>query len=114
MLHEMDYQKYISVRQDYVLLPEEAHTNTTRLRWWQPFVVQNSLMVASTDRAQWALDNILIGGSEINPSQLMDFFDDGKMKILGWLMALLVFICQTHGIETRTMTFLPAATLLAH
>ncbi|XP_051890268.1 reelin isoform X1 [Pristis pectinata] len=76
LLHEMDYQKYISVRQDYVLLPEDAHTNTTRLRWWQPFVVLNGLMVASSDRAQWALDNILIGGSEINPSQLMDSFDD--------------------------------------
>jgi reelin len=30
------------------------------------------------ERAQWALDNILIGGAEINPSQLVDTFDDGK------------------------------------
>uniref|UniRef100_A0A4W3JKV5 Reelin n=1 Tax=Callorhinchus milii TaxID=7868 RepID=A0A4W3JKV5_CALMI len=76
LLHEMDYQKYISVRQDYVLLPENAHSNTTRLRWWQPFLILNGQAVSSAERAQWALDNVLIGGSEINPSQLMDSFDD--------------------------------------
>ncbi|KAB0375952.1 hypothetical protein FD755_012595, partial [Muntiacus reevesi] len=76
LLHEMDYQKYISVRHDYILLPEEALTNTTRLRWWQPFVISNGLVVSGVERAQWALDNILIGGAEINPSQLVDTFDD--------------------------------------
>jgi len=78
LLHEMDYQKYISVRHDYILLPEDALTNTTRLRWWQPFVISNGLVVSGVERAQWALDNILIGGAEINPSQLVDTFDDGK------------------------------------
>lgn len=78
LLHEMDYQKYISVRHDYILLPEDALTNTTRLRWWQPFVISNRLVVSGVERAQWALDNILIGGAEINPSQLVDTFDDGK------------------------------------
>uniref|UniRef100_A0A8C3X6X5 Reelin n=1 Tax=Catagonus wagneri TaxID=51154 RepID=A0A8C3X6X5_9CETA len=76
LLHEMDYQKYISVRHDYILLPEDALTNTTRLRWWQPFVISNGLVVSGVERAQWALDNILIGGAEINPSQLVDTFDD--------------------------------------
>jgi len=80
LLHEMDYQKYISVRHDYILLPEEALTNTTRLRWWQPFVISNGLVVSGVERAQWALDNILIGGAEINPSQLVDTFDDGKKQ----------------------------------
>ncbi|ETE68854.1 Reelin, partial [Ophiophagus hannah] len=70
LLHEMDYQKYISIRHDYILLPEKALTNTTRLRWWQPFVINNGIVVSGFDRAQWALDNILIGGAEINPSQL--------------------------------------------
>lgn len=78
LLHEMDYQKYISVRHDYILLPEHALTNTTRLRWWQPFTISNGIVVSGPDRAQWALDNILIGGAEINPSQLVDTFDDGK------------------------------------
>ncbi|PKU41762.1 prestin isoform x1 [Limosa lapponica baueri] len=76
LLHEMDYQKYISVRHDYILLPEHALTNTTRLRWWQPFTISNGIVVSGPDRAQWALDNILIGGAEINPSQLVDTFDD--------------------------------------
>lgn len=80
LLHEMDYQKYISVRHDYILLPEDALTNTTRLRWWQPFVISNGLVVSGVERAQWALDNILIGGAEINPSQLVDTFDDGKKQ----------------------------------
>ncbi|KAE8616335.1 hypothetical protein XENTR_v10008776 [Xenopus tropicalis] len=76
LLHEMDYQKYMSVRYDYILLPENAQTNTTRLRWWQPFTVSNGLVVLGQERSQWALDNILIGGAEINPSQLVDTFDD--------------------------------------
>nr|XP_034983283.1 reelin isoform X2 [Zootoca vivipara] len=76
LLHEMDYQKYISIRHDYILLPEDALTNTTRLRWWQPFVINNGMVVSGMDRAQWALDNVLIGGAEINPSQLVDTFDD--------------------------------------
>lgn len=77
LLHEMDYQKYMAVRYDYILLPEDAQTNTTRLRWWQPFTISNGYVVPGPDRSQWALDNILIGGAEINPSQLVDTFDDG-------------------------------------
>ncbi|XP_077327999.1 reelin isoform X2 [Lithobates pipiens] len=84
LLHEMDYQKYMDVRYDYILLPEKAQTNTTRLRWWQPFTISNSFVVPSPDRAQWALDNILIGGAEINPSQLVDTFDDGTSHDEHW------------------------------
>ncbi|KAG8439950.1 hypothetical protein GDO86_005931 [Hymenochirus boettgeri] len=76
LLHEMDYQKYMFVRYDYILLPEQAQTNTTRLRWWQPFTISNGFVVLGQERSQWALDNILIGGAEINPSQLVDTFDD--------------------------------------
>lgn len=96
LLHEMDYQKYISVRHDYILLPEDALTNTTRLRWWQPFVISNRLVVSGVERAQWALDNILIGGAEINPSQLVDTFDDGKKQDIErsflWAVCLFVFL----------------------
>ncbi|KAK3548865.1 hypothetical protein QTP70_021277 [Hemibagrus guttatus] len=76
LLHEMDYLKYLSVRRDYIMLPEGALTNATRLRWWQPFKVSSGLVTPNPDRAQWALDNILIGGSEINPSVLLDNFDE--------------------------------------
>ncbi|XP_039625794.1 reelin isoform X1 [Polypterus senegalus] len=76
LLHEMDFQKYLMVRRDYIVLPEEAQTNNTRLRWWQPFILDSDVVESISDRAQWAIDNILIGGSEINPSQLVDNFDD--------------------------------------
>ncbi|XP_058607158.1 reelin isoform X3 [Onychostoma macrolepis] len=76
LLHEMDYLKYISVRRDYIVLPETALTNATRLRWWQPFSLLSGLVRSSAERAQWALDNILVGGSDINPSTLLDTFDD--------------------------------------
>uniref|UniRef100_A0A3Q2DRU9 Reelin n=1 Tax=Cyprinodon variegatus TaxID=28743 RepID=A0A3Q2DRU9_CYPVA len=76
LLHEMDYLKYVSVRRDYIVLPEGALTNATRLRWWQPFTISSGLATPSLERAQWAIDNILVGGSDINPSTLLDTFDD--------------------------------------
>lgn len=87
----MDYQKYISVRHDYILLPEGGSYQHLRLRWWQPFVISNGLVVSEW-RAQWALDNILIGGAEINPSQLVDTFDDGKEQTLSNLPCV-SFVC---------------------
>lgn len=90
----MDYQKYISVRHDYILLPEHALTNTTRLRWWQPFTISNGIVVSGPDRAQWALDNILIGGAEINPSQLVDTFDDGKKGCDSYSVGCCAFIWE--------------------
>lgn len=83
LLHEMDYLKYVSVRRDYIVLPEAALTNATRLRWWQPFTVSSGLASPSLERAQWAVDNILVGGSDINPSTLLDNFDDGQCVLLG-------------------------------
>uniref|UniRef100_A0A673MWP0 Reelin n=1 Tax=Sinocyclocheilus rhinocerous TaxID=307959 RepID=A0A673MWP0_9TELE len=80
LLHEMDYLKYVSVRRDYIVLPERALTNATRLRWWQPFSLLSGLVRSSAERAQWALDNILVGGSDINPSTLLDTFDDGESR----------------------------------
>ncbi|XP_064807239.1 reelin-like isoform X2 [Oncorhynchus masou masou] len=76
LLHEMDYLKYVSVRRDYIVLPEGALSNTTRLRWWQPFSISSGLASPGLERAQWAVDNILVGGSDINPSTLLDTFDD--------------------------------------
>ncbi|XP_061108680.1 reelin [Conger conger] len=76
LLHEMDYLKYVSVRRDYIVLPEGALSNATRLRWWQPFTMSSGLATPSPERAQWALDNVLVGGSDINPSTLLDTFDD--------------------------------------
>lgn len=106
LLHEMDYLKYVSVRRDYIVLPEGALTNATRLRWWQPFIVSSGLATPSMERAQWAIDNILVGGSDINPSTLLDTFDDGESVnvIKGWklqcgqlkvvLRRLLLLLCR--------------------
>lgn len=74
----MDYLKYVSVRRDYIVLPERSLTNATRLRWWQPFTISSGLATPSLERAQWAIDNILVGGSDINPPTLLDTFDDGE------------------------------------
>lgn len=63
------------------MLPETALTNATRLRWWQPFSLLSGLVRSSAERAQWALDNILVGGSDINPSTLLDTFDDGESRV---------------------------------
>ena len=79
LLHEMDYLKYISVRRDYIVLPQGSLTNATRLRWWQPFTISSGLASPTLERAQWAIDNILVGGSDINPSMLLDTFDDGRV-----------------------------------
>lgn len=84
LLHEMDYLKYASVRRDYIELPERALTNSTRLRWWQPFALSAGLVRSAAERAQWALDNIQVGGSDINPSMLLDTFDDGVSHEESW------------------------------
>lgn len=88
LLHEMDYLKYVSVRRDYIVLPEGALTNATRLRWWQPFTISSGLATPSLERAQWAIDNILVGGSDINPSTLLDTFDDGELVCVDVITAL--------------------------
>lgn len=88
LLHEMDYLKYVSVRRDYIVLPEGALTNATRLRWWQPFTISSGLATPSLERAQWALDNILVGGSDINPSTLLDTFDDGELVCVDLISVL--------------------------
>ncbi|CAJ0961008.1 unnamed protein product [Ranitomeya imitator] len=106
LLHEMDYQKYMAVRYDYILIPDHAQTNTTRLRWWQPFTISNGYVVPSPDRSQWALDNILIGGAEINPSQLVDTFDDvHAIRILLWKRHehVKVRLMMNIGVSTRML-----------
>ena len=59
------------------MLPEVALSNASRLLGWQPSTMSSGLAAPSLERAQWAIDNILVGGSDINPSTLLDTFDDG-------------------------------------
>lgn len=53
----------------YIPLPLKAKTNTTRFRWWQLPLAYATF---------WALDNVHIGGHEINPSEMADSIDHGQ------------------------------------
>ncbi|XP_022095907.1 reelin-like [Acanthaster planci] len=74
LLAELYYEHYTNPQRDYFTLPAAARTQATRLRWWQP--------VGDGQRAQWALDDIYIGGSEINPTHLRESFNLGLTETL--------------------------------
>lgn len=78
-LHVMDFTTYKRPRQEYVLLPQSARTKNTRLRWWQPL---NGKWAQTGP--QWAIDNVLIGGNEINPSHMQVSFDDSVQSDAPW------------------------------
>lgn len=40
MLHNLDYASYPQAKHDYIVIPLDAKTNSTRFRWWQPFVTE--------------------------------------------------------------------------
>ncbi|KAL8563520.1 hypothetical protein ACOMHN_064345 [Nucella lapillus] len=69
-LHVLDHAWYLPARTDYIPLPREARTHSTRLRWWQPPTPGRL-----DPRPQWAIDDVLIGGWEINPSYFQQTFD---------------------------------------
>ncbi|CAK8675621.1 unnamed protein product [Clavelina lepadiformis] len=72
MLHDLDYQSYRSPKQDYVNLPLHSRTNSTRIRWWQPFVTDpdTGLTLIGESRGGWAIDDVYIGGHEVNAPSL--------------------------------------------
>jgi len=55
-LHTLDYTSYKTPRPDYIRLPQEARTPSTKIRWWQPLPLDNTRSPPT-----WALDNIYIG-----------------------------------------------------
>jgi reelin len=59
-LHTLDYASYLKPRRDYIPLPQEARTRSTKIRWWQ-------LISEDTERPPpaWALDDVYIGKSYI-------------------------------------------------
>lgn len=68
-LHVLDHSRYTSPRTDYIPLPQDARTHSTGLRWWQPPAPDGR------PRPQWAIDDVLVGGYEINPSSFHQLFD---------------------------------------
>ena len=61
--------------QDYLPLPLPARTSSSRIRWWQPLPSDPSL-----GRPVWALDNVFVGGTEINPSEVQLSFNDSLQQ----------------------------------
>ncbi|XP_076339324.1 reelin-like [Tachypleus tridentatus] len=77
LLHELHYALYSHPLYDYLLLPPEARTTSTRFRWWQA-VDMSTLAEGSSNHflgPSWALDDVYIGGSQINPSVLQEDFE---------------------------------------
>ncbi|XP_077982491.1 reelin-like [Glandiceps talaboti] len=95
LIHELDFEHYLTPRHDYIPLPTQARTRTTKIRWWQPVD-----MVTYAYQAQWALDDVFIGGSEINPSSISERVDS-EIKEESWEFypnsILATGVCGGHG-----------------
>lgn len=59
-LHTLDYTGYRDPLPDYIRLPQEARTPSTRIRWWQPLPLD-----PFKPPPAWALDNVYIGNYSI-------------------------------------------------
>ena len=60
-------------------LPKDAKRNGVRIRWWQPHHSGQSL-------GDWAIDDIVVGGNAINPSEVKDDFNAGRRESV-WLQS---------------------------
>lgn len=59
-------------------LPKQAKKNGVRLRFWQPRNVSQSI------HSDWIIDDIVIGGKEVNPNEVNDDFGSSQQTI-NWL-----------------------------
>ena len=62
------YYGYRSVTTYRSALPSAARSSSTRFGWWQPF---NS----GDNQDEWAIDDVFIGGEDINPTSMYETFD---------------------------------------
>nr|XP_026690434.1 reelin [Ciona intestinalis] len=83
MLNELDYLSYNTSTYDYITLPLNARTNSTRLLWWQPYIIDHKtgLVMMGTDRAGWAIENVYIGGNEVNSPKLEYNFESNVLPV---------------------------------
>jgi len=58
-------------------LPKTARKNGVRIRWWQP-------RHSGKAHADWIIDEIVIGGKEVNPNEVNDDFGAGR-RTINWL-----------------------------
>ncbi|XP_064633067.1 reelin-like [Lineus longissimus] len=84
-IHILEPSGYGVSRRDYIVLPPSARTHSTSFRWWQAVQSDSQLPVT------WAIDDVIIGGQEINPSTLyndfseeshldLEFFPNGRVE----------------------------------
>lgn len=65
---------------DYIELPTSSRSHHTRFRWWQPVKDSNTPDIVYSPSV-WSIDNIFIGGFEINPSFLEEDFEGNNIMI---------------------------------
>ena len=71
------YNLYVICSYINAKLPTTARKNGVRIRWWQP-------RHAGQSRADWIIDEIVIGGKAINPNEVNDDFGSGR-RTINWL-----------------------------
>ena len=72
---------------DYINLPYEARQGAVRFRWWQPI---------APDVYGWSLDDIYIGGLEINTHKLIDDFNTRQSDQQIWEFTHGALVTQSY------------------
>ena len=75
IVHSCIFGKYSYVS---TKLPTTARKNGVRIRWWQP-------RHSGQSRADWIVDEIVIGGKEVNPNEVNDDFGAAGRRTVNWL-----------------------------
>ncbi|GFR97721.1 reelin-like [Elysia marginata] len=70
-LHTLSSERYNSATRDYISLPVYARTDNSVVRW-----VQAAAASLTSPRVHWALDDVFVGGMEINPAEYLQSFDN--------------------------------------
>ncbi|KAJ8046874.1 Reelin [Holothuria leucospilota] len=73
LLQELHHAQYHTPLFVSLMLPPGARKNGTRVRWWQP-------VHPGEDEADFAIDNVFIGGTTTLPSTLRDDFETGTVE----------------------------------
>ena len=72
-LHTLDQSMYWQQpHYDYIELPPAARTQNTRFRWWQQVLASGADVTGAA--ASWSIDDVYIGGTNINPPYLEERF----------------------------------------
>ena len=70
-LHTLSPEHYSQARRDYIPLPVQARTYNSVVRWIQAAPASP----LTSHRIHWALDDVFVGGKEINPAEYLQTFN---------------------------------------